>query len=68
VESLEDPRLTGGLLFFAGVAHAQVAYGLFRVYGEAGPVVVPLGTVASWAIVWWFYWPLVRRRGLATAE
>ena len=64
IRDVEDPRLTGGLLLFAGVAHAQVAYGLYRTYGAGGPLVVPLGAAATWTVVWWYYWPLVRRRGL----
>lgn len=65
---LEDPRLTGGLLVFAGLAHAQVALGLHASYGAtAGIVVVPLGAAAAWAAAWWYYWPLVRERGLPGA-
>lgn len=60
----EDPRLTGGLLFVAGLTHARVAYGLYRTYGGSGPLVVPLGVLVTWGVVWWYYWPLVRRRGL----
>ena len=60
----EVPRLTAGLLFLAGVAHAQVAYGLFQVYGNAGPLVIPLGAMATWIVVWWYYWPLVKEHGL----
>jgi uncharacterized protein (TIGR04206 family) len=66
----EDPRLTGGLLSFAGIAHAQVSYGLFRTYGL--PVsdlpVLPVGAVASWLVVWWYYWPVMRNRGLGSVE
>jgi len=63
----EDPRLTGGLLLFAGFAHAQVAAGLYRTYGgAAGPLVLPVGALVAWAVVWWYYWPLVRKRGLVT--
>ncbi|WP_336134023.1 TIGR04206 family protein [Natronomonas amylolytica] len=66
----EDPRLTGGLLAFAGIAHAQVSYGLFWTYGL--PVselpVLPVGAVASWLVAWWYYWPLARQKGLAPLD
>lgn len=64
----EDPRLTAGLLCLAGVAHAQVAYGLYRTYGGGGPLVIPLGALATWAVVWWYYWPLVKDQGLVASE
>jgi uncharacterized protein (TIGR04206 family) len=49
------------LLFFAGIAHVQVSFGLYRSYGTAsGIVVLPLGALASWIVVWWYYWPLIR--------
>ena len=66
LRSFEDPRLTGGLLVFAGLAHAQVAYGLHRAFtGPGGAVaVVPLGSLATWAVVYWCYLPLARERGL----
>jgi len=62
----EDPRLTGGLLVLAGIAHARVAYGLYRVYAGSGTsaVVLPVGALAAWAVVWYCYWPLARDRGL----
>ena len=59
-----DPRLTGGLLVVAGLLHAQVSIGLYRVYGAGGPLVLPLGAFACWIVAWWYYWPLVRERGL----
>ncbi|PSP79913.1 TIGR04206 family protein [Halobacteriales archaeon QS_4_69_225] len=65
LRSFEDPRLTGGLLVFAGLAHAQVAYGLHRAYGTSPAMVLPVGVLTTWAVAWWFYWPLVRERGLA---
>jgi uncharacterized protein (TIGR04206 family) len=65
----EDPRLTGGLLFFAGISHAQVAVGLYRAYGfGSGVVVLPLGAVATWAAVWWIYWPAMKERGLGPLD
>jgi uncharacterized protein (TIGR04206 family) len=63
--SVEDPRLTGGLLVCAGLSHGHVAYGLYRVYGTSPATVLPVGAVTTWAVAWWFYWPLVRKRGLA---
>ena len=70
LRDFEDPRLTGGLLAFAGVAHAQVSYGLFRTY--ALPLsefpVIPLGAIASWTVVWWYYWPLARQKGLGPLD
>ncbi|MFW5963276.1 MAG: TIGR04206 family protein [Natronomonas sp.] len=70
LRGFEDPRLTGGLLAFAGVAHAQVSYGLFRTYGLplSELPVLPLGAIASWAVVWWYYWPLARQKGLGPLE
>ena len=66
LRGLEDARLTGGLLAFAGLAHAQVAYGLHRAFtGPGGAVaVVPLGSLATWAVAYWYYLPLARERGL----
>ena len=64
----EDPRLTAGLLLLAGVAHAQVSYGLYRIYGGVGPLVVPLGALATWTVVWWYYRPRVQERGLVARE
>ncbi|MFP4625581.1 MAG: TIGR04206 family protein [Natronomonas sp.] len=56
----EDPRLTAGLLVFAGIAQVHLAYGLVRV----GVTVVPVAPIVLWGIVWWAYWPMVRNRGL----
>jgi uncharacterized protein (TIGR04206 family) len=65
LRDFEDPRLTGGLLLFAALAHAQVTYGLYPAYGfGAGPLVLPSGAVATVAVIWWYYWPLIRERGL----
>jgi uncharacterized protein (TIGR04206 family) len=69
LRALEDPRLTGGLLFFAGLAHAQVTYGLYRAYGPAaGVTVIPLGAILAWVVAWWYYWPLIRERDLGGPE
>ena len=54
---------TGGLLVFAGISHAHVAYGLYRVYGMSPATVLPVGALTTWAVAWWFYWPLARERG-----
>jgi uncharacterized protein (TIGR04206 family) len=62
--SVEDPRLAGDLLVFAGLSHGHVASGLYRVYGERPATVLPIGALATWAVAWWFYWPLARERGL----
>ena len=64
IRAFEDPRLTGGLLFFAGIAHVQVSFGLYR----TGLFVIPLGAVASWVVVWWYYWPLIRETGATTPD
>jgi uncharacterized protein (TIGR04206 family) len=66
----EDPRLTGGLLFFAGVSHAQVTFGLYRAYGfgASGTLVLPVGAVATWAAVWWVFWPAMKERGLGPLD
>ena len=66
LRGLEDPRLTGGLVFFAGAAHARVAYGLYRTYVGTGAsvAVLPIGALAAWAVAYWYYWPLARERGL----
>ena len=66
LRGFEDPRLTGGLMLFAGVAHAQVAYGLYRTYVGTGAsaVVLPVGALAAWAVAYRYYWPLARERGL----
>ncbi|MES3518471.1 MAG: TIGR04206 family protein [Natronomonas sp.] len=59
LRDFEDPRLTAGLLVFAGVAQLQLAYGLLGL----GSVAVPVGTVLMWTVAWWYYWPLIRERG-----
>ena len=68
LRGLEDARLTGGLLAFAGVAHARVAYGLHRAFMSPGGAVavVPLGSLATWAVVYWYYLPLARERGFGS--
>lgn len=56
----EDVRLTAGLLVMAGIAQAQLAFGLLRV----GVTALPIGSILLWAIVWWMYWETVQERGL----
>jgi len=53
-----DPRVTGGLLVLVGVTQLTVTWGFLR-RGEY-TLVVPMGTIASWTIAWWFYWPDLR--------
>jgi len=55
----EDPRVTGGLVVLTGLSHATVAVGLSRGIGR---LALPVGPVLAFAIVWWWYWPAVRRR------
>ncbi len=52
----EDRRVTGGLLVVAGVTNLNFALGFV---GRAGSV-VPLGSVALFAVAWWFHWPDLR--------
>ncbi|CCQ32576.1 hypothetical protein HLRTI_000139 [Halorhabdus tiamatea SARL4B] len=52
-----DPRVTAGLLVLVGVTQLTVAWGFFR---RGSYVVVPLGTLVAWTLVWWFYWPDLR--------
>ncbi|WEL21384.1 TIGR04206 family protein [Halorhabdus sp. BNX81] len=52
-----DPRVTAGLLVLVGVTQLTVSWGFFR---RGGYVVVPLGTLVAWTLVWWFYWPDLR--------
>ena len=66
--SVEDPRLTGGLLVFAGLSHGYVAYGLYRVYGKSSATVLPVGALTTCAVAWWCYGPLVRKWGLGRRE
>jgi uncharacterized protein (TIGR04206 family) len=52
VRGREDRRVTAGLLAAAGVAQLTLARG-FSV--QPGRVAWPLGTVACWAVAWWYY-------------
>ena len=54
----EDRRVTAAALSFAGLSQVWVAAGFGR---RVGYTAVPLGTVILLAVVWWHYWPEVRR-------
>ena len=56
----EDPRLTAGLLVLSAVGSVIVWQGLAG-RGVSGSV--PAGAVATAVVVWWFYWPALRRLG-----
>ncbi|WP_435197243.1 TIGR04206 family protein [Natronomonas sp. EA1] len=58
----EDPRLTGGALALAGVAHLLVS-GAFLHRLAYTPV--PIGPVCALALAWWYYWSDVRALVLA---
>jgi len=48
----EDRRVTAGLLAAAGVAALTLSRGFSF---QPGRVAWPLGTVACWAVAWWYY-------------
>ncbi|MFB6178632.1 MAG: TIGR04206 family protein [Halorientalis sp.] len=48
----EDARITAALLVLAGLSNAWFALGFLR---RSGYVAVPVGTVLSWVVVWWYY-------------
>ncbi|MEF8774314.1 MAG: TIGR04206 family protein [Halobacteriales archaeon] len=54
--SLEDCRVTGALLVLSGASSLIVVVGLVR----GGTPALPVGTVAVWAVAWWFHWPDLR--------
>jgi len=54
----EDRRLTAGTLAFAGLSQVWVTAGFGR---RLGTTAVPVGTVVLLAVVWWHYWPELRR-------
>lgn len=58
----EDPRLTAGLLVFAGLAHLGVTYAVAH---RLRYTPFPLGALLLIAAAWWFYWPSVRALVLA---
>lgn len=47
----EDPRVTGGLLAFAGLAHHGVAYSVLH---RVAYTPVPLGALLLLACAWWY--------------
>jgi uncharacterized protein (TIGR04206 family) len=57
----EDRRVTAALLVLVGLTQLSMAWGFSR---RIGTVALPLGTLLSWAVVWWFDWPALR--GAAT--
>jgi uncharacterized protein (TIGR04206 family) len=56
----EDPRLTVGLLVLSAVGSTMVWQGLL---GRGSWGAVPVGVLATGVVVWWFYWPALRRFG-----
>ena len=56
----EDLRLTVGLLVLSAVGSAIVWQGLV---GRGSSGTVPIGVIGIGVVVWWFYWPALRRFG-----
>lgn len=56
----EDLRLTVGLLVLSAVGSTMVWQGLL---GRGSWGAVPVGVLATGVVVWWFYWPALRRLG-----
>ena len=56
----EDPRLTVGLLVLSAVGSTMVWQGLV---GRGSSGTVPIGVIGTGVVVWWFYWPAIRRFG-----
>jgi len=54
----EDLRLTVGLLVLSAVGSAMVWQGLV---GRGSSGTVPIGVIGTGVVVWWFYWPALRR-------
>jgi len=54
VAGREDPRLTGGLLALAGVAHLGVSYSVLH---RIAYTPLPVGALLLVACAWWYYWP-----------
>lgn len=61
----EDPRLTAGLLVFAGLAHLGVTYAVVH---RLRYTPLPVGALLLFVAAWWFYWPSVRALVLAPVE
>lgn len=56
----EDPKLTAGLLALSAVGSVIVWQGLA---GRGVSGTVPLGAIGTGIVIWWFYWPALRRLG-----
>ena len=56
----EDPRLTVGLLVLSAVG-STIVWSRLAGRGVSGPI--PVGVIATAVVVWWFYWPALRRLG-----
>lgn len=56
----EDRRVTAGLLALAGLSNLFFVIDT-HAHNPAAIAVLPLGTLAMWAVVWRFYWPALRR-------
>jgi uncharacterized protein (TIGR04206 family) len=52
-------RLTGRPAGLADITHGHVADRLDGAYGTSPATVLPVGALATVAVAWWFYWPLV---------
>ncbi|PSP75094.1 TIGR04206 family protein [Halobacteriales archaeon QS_1_68_20] len=55
--TVEDERVTGGLLVLAGASNLLVSLWLFR----GGRVGLPVGTLLLWTAAWWFHAGDLRR-------
>jgi uncharacterized protein (TIGR04206 family) len=55
-----DVRITAGLVGLAGAANLSFALGIVT---REGATVLPLGPALVGFVVWWFYWPTLRRAG-----
>jgi uncharacterized protein (TIGR04206 family) len=54
----EDERVTAAVLAFAALSQLWVAAGFDR---RLGYTAVPVGTLVLLTVVWWHYWPALRR-------
>ena len=57
VTGVEDRRVTGGLLVIAGISHLSVSSWVLG----TGRIGIPVGTVLSLALAWWFHAEDLRR-------
>jgi uncharacterized protein (TIGR04206 family) len=60
----EDARVTGAVLVLAGVSNLAFAGGFLP---RVGYTAVPVGTLLSWTVAWWYYRRDIRRM-LAVTE